>query len=151
MVQEMAHPPQNRSRNASDTQSELQVAHKVAHKVEWTSGILSAAMVVMMIGWVGWEAFTEIETPPEFTIAIKDEATVDGGYRVTFDIANKSPQTAAAVVVRGEIMEGGTAIEDADVTFDYVAGQSKASGAILFSQAPGARSIRLRAVGYTEP
>jgi uncharacterized protein (TIGR02588 family) len=53
--------------------------------------------------------------------------------------------------VRGEIVDGGNLVEDADITFDYVAAQSKSSGAILFSQDPGTREMRVRAVGYIDP
>ena len=122
-----------------------------AHKVEWATGIVSGIVVALMIGWVAWEALMATETPPVFAITMTDRSEVEGGYRVMFDIANTSSQTAAAVVVRGEIIEENRAVEDADVTFDYVPGASKASGTIFFSENPGTRSVRLRAVGYTEP
>lgn len=104
-----------------------------------------------MICWVAWEALTDVEAPSAFAVTVRERQAVEGGYRVTFDIANTSSQTAATVVVRGEIVDGDTTVEDADITFDYVPGRSKASGSIFFSQDPGSRPIRLRAIGYTEP
>lgn len=144
----MARSQKNRSRNTPDANDG---GMGNTRTIEWVTGLVSAFIVILMIGWVTWEALTEKETLPEFAVVVTDRAPVEGGYRVTFEIANKSPQTAATVAVRGEIVEGDAAIEEADVTFDYVPGQSKASGSIFFSQDPGMRPIRLRAIGYTEP
>jgi len=121
------------------------------HWIEWATGIVSALLVLAMIGSVGFEAIVEEDQPPEFGIAITSRGAVQGGYRVEFDIANHASRTAAAVVVRGEIMDQGEAAEDAEVTFDYVPTQSKSSGAMLFSEDPGQREVRIRAVGYTDP
>jgi uncharacterized protein (TIGR02588 family) len=124
---------------------------KEPHWIEWATGMISALVVVAMIVWVGYKAWTDEDMQPEFSITITERRPVEGGYRVAFDIANKATVTAAAVTVHGEIVDGGTMVEDADVTFDYVPAQSKSSGAILFSQDPGAREVRIRAVGYTDP
>lgn len=121
------------------------------HWVEWATGIISAALVLLMIGWVGWEAVNADDRPPEFEVTVTGRAPVQGGYRVTFDITNKAERTASAVVVRGEILDQGKAIEDAEVTFDYVPAQSKASGAIFLSRDPGNGELRVRALGYTAP
>ena len=122
-----------------------------ARWVEWIAGTLSALVVVLMLSWVAWEAITEDPTPPDFAIAIMERVAVERGFRVVFDIANTSNQTAAAVVVRGEIIDGATTIETADVTFDYVPGGSKETGVILFSQDPGTRTLRVRPMGYVFP
>jgi len=121
------------------------------HWIEWATGIFSAVLVVGMIGWVGVEAVVEEDQPPEFGIAITGGNAIAGGYRVEFEIANRATRTAAAVVVRGEILDQGKAVEDAEVTFDYVPAQSKSSGAMLFSAEPGQREVRIRAVGYSDP
>ncbi|MEQ1406811.1 TIGR02588 family protein [Neorhizobium sp. Rsf11] len=121
------------------------------HWIEWATGMISALVVLAMITWVGWEALRKDGLPPEFSIAVTRRTLVEGGYRVEFEITNKATTTAAAVMVRGEILDGGEMIEDADVTFDYVPAESNASGAILFSQDPGAREVRVRAIGYTDP
>ncbi|WP_037084867.1 TIGR02588 family protein [Neorhizobium vignae] len=124
---------------------------KEPHWIEWATGMVSALVVVAMIAWVGYKAWTDADMEPEFTITITERRPVEGGYRVAFDIVNKATVTAAAVAVRGEIVDGDNMVEDADVTFDYVPAQSQSSGAILFSQDPGAREVRVRAVGYTDP
>ncbi|EUB98995.1 Conserved hypothetical protein CHP02588 [Rhizobium sp. CF080] len=124
---------------------------KEPHWIEWATGMVSALVVVAMIAWVGYKAWTDEDMQPEFSIAVTERRPVEGGYRVAFEISNKATATAAAVTVRGEIVDGDNVVEDAEVTFDYVPAQSKSSGAILFSQDPGAREVRVRAVGYTDP
>jgi uncharacterized protein (TIGR02588 family) len=119
--------------------------------IEWATGLLSAVLVIAMLAWVAWEAVTEKASPPEFTVTTTGRQMVDGGYRVTFDIANRAAETASAVVVRGEMLREGGVIEQADVTFDYVPARSIAKGAVFFSRDPGADQIRLRAIGYTTP
>jgi uncharacterized protein (TIGR02588 family) len=119
--------------------------------IEWATGLVSAGLVIAMITWVTWEALTAETKPPEFSISVTNREMVEGGYRVTFDIANRSAQTASAVVVRGEILDGGNVAEDAEVTFDYVPAQSQARGAIFFSRDPGEAEMRVRPVGYTTP
>jgi uncharacterized protein (TIGR02588 family) len=123
----------------------------LAKWVEWTVGALSALIVILMLAWVTSEALNEDATPPDFTISVTEKLMVQGGFRLTFDITNTSPHTAAAVVVRGEILEGTSSIEDAEVTFDYVPGGSRERGALFFSQDPQARSLRVRTVGYVVP
>jgi uncharacterized protein (TIGR02588 family) len=119
--------------------------------IEWATGMISAILVIVMIGWVAWQALTEEEQEPKFTVAVTEKGAVEGGYRVTFDVSNTATKTASAVVVRGEILDGSNSVESADVTFDYVPGGSKSSGAVLFSQDPGVRPLRIRAIGYTDP
>jgi uncharacterized protein (TIGR02588 family) len=119
--------------------------------VEWATGMISAFLVIVMIAWVAWQAMTEEELEPKFKVSVTAKQAVEGGYRVNFDVENTATKTAAAVVVRGEILDGSNPVEAGDVTFDYVPAQSKSSGAILFSQDPGARTVSIRAIGYTDP
>lgn len=121
------------------------------HWMEWLTGLVSAALVATLIGYVGWNAATEKMVPPEFAIEATGMARVTGGYRITFDIENRANTTAAAVIVRGELKRGDESLETVDVTFDYVPGESQSSGAILFDTDPGSAQLTLRAIGYSDP
>lgn len=121
------------------------------HWLEWLTGLISLILIALLIGYVSWSALTEQMEPPEFAIEATGMAQVPGGYRITFDIENRTNSTAAAVIVRGELTRGEESIESVDVTFDYVPGQSQSSGAILFSTDPGSARLTLRAIGYTDP
>jgi len=121
------------------------------HWMEWLTGLVSAALIATLIGYVGWNALTEQMEPPEFAIEATGMERMTGGYRITFDIENRANSTAAAVVVRGELLRGEESVETVDVTFDYVPGESQSSGAILFTTDPGSAQLTLRAIGYTDP
>lgn len=121
------------------------------HWIEWLTGIVSALLVAAMIGWVGWEAFTREATPPDLTIAVLTTEKTGTVHRVAFDIHNSATTTAAAVTVIGRLTEGDRVIEENHVTFDYVAAESKSTGAILFRNDPAGRTVDIQAAGYTDP
>ena len=121
------------------------------HWMEWLTGLVSAALIATLIGYVGWNAATDVMVPPEFAIEATGMERMTGGYRITFDIENRANTSAAAVIVRGELLRGDESVESVDVTFDYVPGESQSSGAILFSTDPGSAQLTLRAIGYTDP
>lgn len=131
--------------------SQSSIERREAHWVEWATGVASCIIVLCMVGFILWEAVTDSQEPPDLTIVVTSSSPVTGGYRVTFDIVNGSAATAAAVVVRGEILDRDNVMEAIDVSFDYVPAESKSSGAIIFSRNPADRSLRVRAVSYTEP
>ncbi|AOF88289.1 TIGR02588 family protein [Sinorhizobium sp. RAC02] len=121
------------------------------HWIEWLTGIVSALLVAGLLGWIGWEAFTREATPPDLTIAVLTTEKTGAGYRVAFDIRNAATTTAASVTVIGRLMDGDRVVEENHVVFDYVAAESKATGAILFRNAPMGRTVDIRAAGYTDP
>ncbi|MCO5149440.1 MULTISPECIES: TIGR02588 family protein [unclassified Shinella] len=121
------------------------------HWIEWLTGLVSALLVAGMLGWIGWEAFTREATPPDLSVTVLTTEKTGAGQRVTFDIANSGTTTAAAVTVIGRLMEGEKIVEENHVVFDYVAAESKSTGAILFAGDPAGRRVDIRAAGYTGP
>jgi uncharacterized protein (TIGR02588 family) len=121
------------------------------HWIEWLTGIISAVLVAGILGWVGWEAFTREATPPDLSVTVLTTDTSASGHRVAFDIYNSATTTAAAVTVIGRIREGDRVIEENHVIFDYVAAESKSTGAILFQADPAGRTVDIRPAGYTDP
>ena len=101
------------------------------HWMEWLTGLVSAALVATLIGYVGWNAATEEMVPPEFAIEATGMARVTGGYRITFDIENRANTTAAAVIVRGELKRGDESLETVDVTFDWTSEKSGLTCSVL--------------------
>lgn len=118
-----------------------------AHWLEWLAGSVSALMVAALLGWLAWSALTDRQDPPAFTVEVVSLAPVAGGYRVAFAVRNTSSSAAAGVEVRGTL-DGG---ESAGVTFDYVAAQSAATGALFFRGDPDAGGLRLAVAGYADP
>ena len=121
------------------------------HWIEWLTGIVSAVLIAGLLGWVGWEAVTREATAPDLSVAILVTEQSAAGHRIAFDVYNSGTTTAAAVTVVGRLMEGERVIEENHVIFDYVAAESKSTGAILFRNDPAGRTVDIRPAGYTDP
>lgn len=121
------------------------------HWIEWLTGLVSAVLIAGMLCWIGWEAVTRKATPPDLSITVLATEPTSAGHRVAFDIYNSATTTAASVTVIGRLTEGDRIIEENQVTFDYVAAESKSTGAILFRNDPSGRGLDIRAAGYTDP
>ncbi|MCL6708575.1 TIGR02588 family protein [Pseudomonas sp. R2.Fl] len=133
------------SRTRSYTEAEQ------AHWIEWITGIVSALLVAGLLGWIGYEALTNDRRPPELTIRAEGVEKIATGFRVAFEVENHAETTAAAVVVRGDLVDGGETVESVEVTFDYVPAQSRSAGAMIFSRDPQGLDMRIQPAGYTEP
>lgn len=122
-----------------------------AHWIEWITGIVSALLVASLLGWIGYEALTNDRHRPDLAIRAHHAERTDHGFRVAFEIENHAETTAAAVVVRADLLDGREIVESVELTLDYVPAQSKSAGAVIFSRDPQGLEIRIQAVGYTEP
>jgi uncharacterized protein (TIGR02588 family) len=134
-----------KSQNNSHTESAK------PHWIEWATGIVCGVLVILMIGWVGKEAWRHTDAPPDLGINILKTEKTAGGFRVEFEIRNRAMATAAAVTVHGAIVENGNAVEEGDVTFDYVPAESKSTGAMLFKTDPAGKTLSIVPTGYVDP
>ena len=121
------------------------------HWIEWLTGIVSALLVAAMLGWLTWEAFTRAATPPDLLVTVLTTEKTTAGHRVAFDIYNIATTTAPAVTLLRQLTAGARVIEENDGTFDYVAAESKSTGAILFQNDPAGHTVDIRPAGYTDP
>ncbi|TQN60559.1 hypothetical protein FLX27_16085 [Agrobacterium tumefaciens] len=121
------------------------------HWIEWVTGLLSSLMVIGILAWVGYEALTQDATPPDLAIQVGQDDMTEAGHRVEFQVLNRSDRTAAAVTVRGEVIDSGTILESVEVILDYVPAHSKAGGAFIFITETANREIRIQPRGYADP
>ena len=121
------------------------------HWIEWLTGIVSAILVAAILGWIGFEAITRGSEPPALSIRIAGQTEINGLFRVSFEIGNSAPTTAAAVTVVGELRQGERVVETAEVQFDYVPAESQAEGALFFANDPRANALSIRPTGFTDP
>ncbi|WP_077966438.1 hypothetical protein [Ensifer adhaerens] len=120
------------------------------HWIEWLTGSVSAIGVIVLIGWVSFEAATQSDGAPDLSVQTISSANRDGGYLVMFDVENAADQTAADVVVRGEVISGNTVVETVEITLDYVPMHSRTRAGLIFRNDPKGRS-RIFATGFSEP
>lgn len=121
------------------------------HWVEWLTGAICALLVAAMFGWIGYDIYRYQPEDARFEIAVTGVEGQPGQYRMKFDIRNLSMTTAAQVQVRGDLQQNGATQESADVTFDYVASESRDTGTLFFRNDPRSGTLNLNVVGYTEP
>ncbi len=120
--------------------------------LEWLAAGLGLILTVAMLGIVGWQASLEPDVRlPEIMVEVRD-GTARGPIHVVSIIArNRSPATAANVVIEGALLKDGSVVERAQTTFDYVPGNSSRSGGLFFIADPSTHDLRLRALGYVDP
>ncbi|MFF2322330.1 TIGR02588 family protein [Agrobacterium sp. NPDC058088] len=121
------------------------------HWIEWVTGTICTLLVAAMLGWIAYDIYRYSPEDARFDIDVSGIEGEPGQYRVKFDIRNLSMTTAAQVKVRGDLQRNETAAENADVTFDYVASESKDSGTLFFRNDPRNGTLTLTVTGYTQP
>lgn len=119
--------------------------------IEWIFGIISACLVLAMIGWVGWQALSSTGGKPLLSIEILNQTKQGPSFEVEFLIKNDGPMAAAGVTVQGELTANGQSLETREVVFDYVPAHSEMDGVLLFKNDPKTSEMDIRASGYTDP
>lgn len=121
------------------------------HWIEWLTGAICALLVTAMLGWIGYDIYRYQPEDARFEIAVTGVEGQASQYRVKFDIRNLSMTTAAQVQVRGDLQKDDATRESADVTFDYVASESKDTGTLFFRDDPRSGTLNINVSGYTQP
>lgn len=121
------------------------------HWIEWVTGALSAAVVLVVIVWIGKDALMDRDISPDLEGGALQVEARSQGFQVLFEIRNRSSQTASQVAVRGEVLEKSKPVETAETVVDYVPGHSKAKGGIVFQNDPHGKTISIRAISFNEP
>jgi uncharacterized protein (TIGR02588 family) len=121
------------------------------HWIEWTTGLLSTALVATLTGVILYHAVTSEDAAPALSVTITAQRQTAQGFEVSFIVANGGKKTAAGVPVTGRLLDGNEALEEREVTIDYVPAQSQVEGALLFAADPAVHSLEMRASGYRDP
>ena len=131
--------------------AEEKPAGVVTSRWEWVAAAASAALVLLMIGFMLYEAAAKPDTPPQVEVRAGPVVRAGEGWRVEFVASNRGFRAAAGVKVEGELKRGEESVETAEATLDYVPGESQRNGGLYFSHDPGQHRLELRAHGYQEP
>ncbi len=121
------------------------------HWIEWTTGTLSALVILAVLIWIGRDALMDRDTSPDLGVSVLQVEARSNGFQVLFEIQNRSSQTASQVTVRGEVFEEPELVEAAETVTDYVPGHSKAVGGLIFKTDPRGRAISIRAISFNLP
>lgn len=118
--------------------------------LEWVVAALGLVLVVTAV-WVMLADARRERTPPDIVVRADSVHALPGsGFLVRFTAHNRGRETAAEVEIVGELRDAaGTATSR--VRLDYLPGESRRGGGLLFARDPRAGALALRAEGYREP
>ena len=134
------------------TRSRRKIVRRHPHWIEWTTGLLSTALVATMTGMILYHGLTARDASPELSVTITAQRPTAQGFEISFIVANSGKKTAAAVPVTGRLLDGDRQeVERREVTIDYVPAQSQVEGALRFSEDPAAYRLDINASGYSDP
>lgn len=118
---------------------------------EWVVAGLGVLLTASLVLYLGFQALSGGETPPDVTLRQTAVEQVTEGWRIAFTADNRGGETAAHVRISGELMENGRIVERRETLLDYLPGRSRRDGGLFFAADPGRYELRLRAEGYSEP
>lgn len=120
--------------------------------LEWISAGVGLLVTLAILGFIGWQAWSDAGAgPPAIIVRAEGSQPAGGGWVVEFVAENLSPTTAAAVEVEGVLRQGGRILATSRATLDHVPGLSERTGGLFFEQDPRAHELGLRALGYATP
>lgn len=114
---------------------------------EYVVGALGALLVLLLVGFLGYQAIVARETGPELSVAVTGVELAPAGYAVHFELVNSGGETAEAVQLGGALVRRGRPVEQASTTVDYVPPDSVRAGALLFSIDPRTAQLQIRPTG----
>ncbi len=119
---------------------------------EWVTAAAGALLVLGAIGFMGYEAVTSRQDEiPRISVSLDTIAPYGAGYLVGIIAANQGGETAASVLIEGELRSDTGAVEKSETTIDYVPAHSRRKGGLLFTKDPRRFQLELRPLGYDRP
>jgi uncharacterized protein (TIGR02588 family) len=118
---------------------------------EWALAGVGGLIFLGAIGYMTFHGLAYPETPPHVVVDQVGSTPIGSGFLLRFRASNLGNSTAAAIRIRGQLVEGATAVETRDTQIDYLPQQSERLGGLFFSRDPSRYQIILEAEGYAEP
>lgn len=120
---------------------------------EWVVAAIGLVVFASVVGLMLYDAFAGDHSAPQITVKVESISRNGEGYLVKFRAENLGGETAADVVVDGELPapDGVGGVETASTTLDFLPGHSERQGGFFFKSKPEPDKIRLRASSYREP
>ncbi len=146
-----------RSQNRRDRGEENGQGNEVGRRrfetstTEWIVAGVSALVVLAALGLLLHDALDGPTTPALIDIRTDSIHRAAYGYLVTFTARNRGGETAADVIVEGELSDDAGSVQTSQTTLDYVPAEGERSGGLFFTEDPGAYRLTLRALGFGVP
>lgn len=119
--------------------------------VEWVIAFLGMALLASALGFILYRAIAQESKPASLLVSVESVERSEQGYRVDFSVRNTGTQTAASVIIEGELSKNGQSIEKSSATLAYAPAESTRRGGIYFTHDPASHEMKLRAAGFEKP
>ena len=113
-------------------------------------GAVSAAVIVVLMGYLVVRALANDGTPPDIVVELRGVTQVGAAWLVEVEATNLGSSPATDLEIEGE-MPGPSGSERRSVVLEYVPAKSSRRGGLYFSGDPRTRPLTLRAVGFRSP
>jgi uncharacterized protein (TIGR02588 family) len=118
---------------------------------EWIVAAVSALLVLGVIGFLVYDGMVSPQTPPDVRVEVDSIQQAGPGFLVLLRARNEGHNTAADVIVEGELMGDSGPVETSETTIDYVPAGGQQRAGLYFTRDPRSLELRLRAHGYRDP
>jgi uncharacterized protein (TIGR02588 family) len=121
---------------------------------EWVSFGISLAILLLVIGLLGYEHFTRDNRPPTIEAQPRLEMVRHEGdlYYLPVDVANQGDQTAGDVQVAVTLKPGPDAKEEtAEFAVLFLAGGQTAHGTAVLTHDPAQGELTVQVTSFTSP
>jgi len=125
---------------------------KPASIAEWISFAIATALLVGVIGLVGWLwASDRQRQPPILEVSQAQMRQSQGEFYVPFEVRNAGGKTAESVQVVAELRMDGIVVESGEQILEFLSSQETASGAFVFTRDPQQGELVIRVASYQNP
>jgi uncharacterized protein (TIGR02588 family) len=118
---------------------------------EWLVAAIGLVLVTGSIAFLLYEAVRGSEAPPDVIVRVESVSPVEAGYLVRFRAVNRGGQTAAGLLVRGDLKGEAEVVETSEARLDYLPAGSERQGGLYFRENPDRFRLEIRARGYERP
>jgi len=117
--------------------------------LEWAAAAVGLVLILGVVAVIGREALTAKKGPPVISVRAEKVTETASGYVVDVTAANTGGETAAQVVIEGELVAGTP--EWREATIDYLPAGSERRAGLVFGADPRTHGLKLRARSFVEP
>lgn len=126
--------------------------HDAPTTPEWVIGALSTALVLLLLGYLAFQALFQPTLPPMVDVRVTGVRGMPaGGYLAEVEAHNRGSTTAANVTLQAELKRDTATVEQSQTTLTFVPGGSATRGGVYFEKDPRLYRLEVRALGYQKP
>lgn len=120
---------------------------------EWITLGVSAAVVLVLIGLIGYEYFTSGARPPviEARPLVGEVRQAGGAYYLPLEVANRGERTAEDVKVRVYLASDNGDRESSQLSIGFLAGGDAEQEVVVFQGNPSKGSLGVDVLSFRKP